>query len=165
MIYRWLGQGWDGEGEDPAVAVFVHNFLPSRRQEEKQKKAALLFELYLQYLNQFFQKRAFRSFGLSVTNEGQTAGRVKVDFCQCSSWWRWLWLTDVSFTSERENLTSPRLHSTEEKKKKLPLMSRELWSRWASGTNWFKKKKRSNIQPSFRFFIFISGSREAAPHS
>lgn len=46
-------------------------------------------------------KQAFRFSGLSVTNERQTAGRVKVYFCQCCLWWRWLWQTHVLFMSER----------------------------------------------------------------
>lgn len=32
MIYRWLGQRWDCKGEEPAVSIFIHNFLQDTEQ-------------------------------------------------------------------------------------------------------------------------------------
>lgn len=32
MIYRGLGQRWDCKGEEPAVAIFIHNFLQHTEQ-------------------------------------------------------------------------------------------------------------------------------------
>ena len=33
MVHRGLGQRRDGEGEEPAVAIFVHNLLKHKKQE------------------------------------------------------------------------------------------------------------------------------------
>lgn len=42
MIYRWFGQRWDCEGEELAVAVFVHNLLQNRREGRGDRKAVSL---------------------------------------------------------------------------------------------------------------------------
>lgn len=38
MIYRWFGQRWDREGQELAVAVFVHDLLQNQREGGKDKK-------------------------------------------------------------------------------------------------------------------------------
>lgn len=35
MIQRWFGQRWDCEGEELAVAVFVHNLLQNQREGDR----------------------------------------------------------------------------------------------------------------------------------
>lgn len=44
MIYRWFGQRWDCEGEELAVAVFVHDLLQNQREGGRDRKAASLKE-------------------------------------------------------------------------------------------------------------------------
>lgn len=44
MIYRWFGQRWDREGEELAVAVFVHDLLQNRREGGRDRKAVSLKE-------------------------------------------------------------------------------------------------------------------------
>lgn len=44
MVYRWFGQRWDCEGEEPAVAVFVHDLLQNQTERGRDRKAASLNE-------------------------------------------------------------------------------------------------------------------------
>lgn len=44
MVYRWFGQRWDCEGEEPAVAVFVHDLLQKQNEGGRDRKAVSLKE-------------------------------------------------------------------------------------------------------------------------
>lgn len=48
MVYGWLGQRRDGEREQPAVAVFVHNLLQNQTQGKVDVRAVSLNEFRLQ---------------------------------------------------------------------------------------------------------------------